>query len=158
MIRHFLAVIKWATPYLGLLLLLGCSSILAEVPLSDGNTLVISGSGTKSNVAQKCLRADAIQKLTSSDIPDDVPKQTCYWVLLASTDSSDISKAITAFIQADDEFQRKIKAVAAPGTTEQKSTETPLLSISQAEIEQEKRGEEIALRLLTSTSSRPTCF
>ncbi|MFA4829316.1 MAG: hypothetical protein WC855_11510 [Thermodesulfovibrionales bacterium] len=119
---------------------------MAEITLSDGNTLVISGYGTKSRVSQKCLRADVIQQLTNSNIPDDVKKQTCYWVLLASTDSSDISKAVTEFIRADDEFQKKIQALAAPEKTEPLRGPASL----QPTTEPTKPEKEIAVRLLTS--------
>ena len=93
-----------AAAWAAALVLAGCSHTMGEVPLSDGNILVIEGYGTKSSVQLSCLDKDAIEQLISTKIPDGVTAQSCYQVAVATSDSSDISKAVASFVSADNEF------------------------------------------------------
>jgi hypothetical protein len=99
----------------------GCATTMAEIPTSDHNVLVIRGYGSKSMVAQKCLTAETIKQLISTEIPQSAAGKPCYWVALISSDSTDISKAVTAFIRAKDEFDDKVLGLAAPSA--QKATD-----------------------------------
>ena len=125
----------------------GCASAMAEVPLSDGNMLVISGYGTKAKVSQLCLSEQTIKQLTNSSIPPDVPKSTCYWVQLVSTDSTDVSKAITAFIRADNEFTSKVAGLI--------TTTAPPAAAPSSLVEPPPAGAEIANKILTAAVSQP---
>lgn len=95
----------------------GCSHTMAEVPLADGNVLVIEGYGTKSSVQLTCLSEDAIQQLIGTQIPDGIEAQSCFQVAVASSNSSDISKAISSFVAADAEFGKMIQGTKASSPT-----------------------------------------
>jgi hypothetical protein len=117
---------------LGTLAAAGCAATMAEIPTPDGNVLVVEGRGTKSMVAQKCLSADTIKKLISSEIPPAFQGQSCYWVALLSADSTDISKAISAFIDAKQEFDDKLSDIVAPGAV--KPSEAKKAEPAKAEV------------------------
>jgi hypothetical protein len=89
-----------------------CATTMAEVPTFDHNVLVVRGYGTKAMVAQKCLTADTIKQLITTDIPESAKNPSCYWVALISSDSSDISRAVTGFIRAKDEFDDNVAGLA----------------------------------------------
>lgn len=86
----------------------GCAHTVGEIQLSDGNYLVITGYGTEAEVSQVCLSAQTVTQLTTSLIPPEVGPRSCYWVQMATTNSSAISKAVDRFVAADNEFQQKI--------------------------------------------------
>src|SRR5882762_150748 len=86
----------------------GCASVFADVPLSKNFRLQGVGRGSKAAAEVKCLRPDAVKQLTGGEIPDDAPAQSCYTVVIISSDSSSIAKAITSYTNAERELYSKV--------------------------------------------------
>ncbi len=97
-------------------MLVACSSTMGETSLSDGNKLVVVGSGVKSEVSVKCLTAAQIMQLTGSGIDPAAKPASCYTVVFVSASSSSISKAITAYVNAESELSEKVTATVAAKT------------------------------------------
>ncbi len=106
-----------ALALLSCLAVAGCSHTMGQAPLNDGKQLSVDGYGTKSQVSVKCLTPVEIKQLTGSEIDPTVTQASCYWVVFVSSDSSAISKAITAYSAAQDELQSKVTTALTGGTT-----------------------------------------
>lgn len=102
---------------LSCLVLAGCSHTMGQAPLNGGKQLSVDGYGTKSQVSVKCLTPTEITQLTGSSIDPSVTQASCYWVVFVSSDSSSISKAITAYSAAQDELNTKVTTALTGGTS-----------------------------------------
>ena len=115
-------MIKQAMVVMGVLGLVGCSHTLGRARLNDGKDLVIEGRGSKTNVSVKCLTESEIKELTGSNINPGVAKASCYTVVFVSSDSSSISKAITAYARAETELNDKVASAVTDGHTPKTSS------------------------------------
>lgn len=104
-----------------------CATVLAEVQLADGNILVVEGVGVKSSVQLSCLRKDAIEQIVLTQIPP-TEKPGCKQVVIVSASSSEVSKAIAAFVSADIEFSKTVSGDKS--TTASKSEQDSSLAVA----------------------------
>lgn len=94
----------------------GCASTMGRVGLNDGLELAVDGRGVKSEISVKCLTEAQISQLTGSAINPMVPKTTCYTVAFISSTASAISRAIRAYVNADNAFTDQIADVTGTST------------------------------------------
>lgn len=106
----------WLIASAAVLFTQGCGGTLGRAQLTDGNQLVVKGSGAKAALSVKCLSADEIKALTGSNIDPNVPQQSCYTVVFVSGSSSSISRAVTSYLRSDSELQDMVtqSSVATP--------------------------------------------
>lgn len=96
-------------------LAVGCSRTLGQTRLDDGKELLVEGHGSKTNLSVKCLTEAEIKQLTGSSIGPNIPKASCYTTVFVSSDSSSISRAITAYARAETELNDKVAALITAG-------------------------------------------
>jgi len=96
-------------------LAVGCSRSLGQARLDDGKELLVEGHGSKTNLSVKCLTEAEIKQLTGSSIGPNIPKASCYTTVSVSSDSSSISRAITAYTRAETELNDKVATLITAG-------------------------------------------
>jgi len=91
----------------------GCGHTLGQATLTDGNVLLVQGQGSDVSTQVQCLTPDTITKLTGSNISPGAPKQDCYTVVSISAKSSNISNAITQYVQQSTQLQAQGSLIAS---------------------------------------------
>jgi hypothetical protein len=128
----------------------GCSHVMGRTTLTDGNVLEVEGYGTSASLDVKCLSEVQIKQLTGSLVDPTVPRSTCYTVIFITSRSSQISRAITSYVNAESELAAKVAEIAAPNAPPISSAD-PVAQLANklaaevidrpgAEIEQEVAG------------------
>jgi hypothetical protein len=99
-----------------MLLLSGCTHTMATAPFSDGTVVYLDGYGATSQVSLTCLSENQINQLTGGNTPPTAPKALCYEVAVITTKSSQISNAITAYLQANQNLTAQASAGVGAAT------------------------------------------
>ena len=96
---------------------LGCASVIASTPLPPGNyRLEVSGHGSRASAEIKCLRPEVVRQLTGGEIPGYAPKLPCYTVVILAGSSAAISRAVTAYANAERELFSKVEKQSPEAT------------------------------------------
>lgn len=145
----------------------GCGTITTRAPLDATHDLVVETQGVRARAEVLCLTAHTIKSLLGSEIPPEVSKKTCYRVILLSSDSSSIARAVSAYVSAEKEFLAQItgasdtfasaiveEAVSSATTVETLKTRVDELSKTLTETEAAQTSSQIkAVLALTNDPS-----
>ncbi len=133
-------------------LALGCGHTLGQARLDDGKELLVEGRGSKTNLSVKCLTEAEIKQLTGSSIGPNIPKASCYTTVFVSSDSSSISRAITAYTRAETELNDKVATIITGGQSV--AAATPGASLAKKLVAEELLKNDGAAQTGTSVLSQ----